>query len=82
MKIIYENPTSQRLKAKVWHNGTEHELKVGDVLELPVTKGDAVTYQVGRFSAKHTLSYQSPQATFAIAPNKRCRPFILLQCSS
>ena len=70
LKIIYENPTSMRLKANVWHNDQLHELAAGESLELPVNRGDRVSFKVGRFSAKHTLSFQSPQATFAIQPNK------------
>jgi len=70
LKIFYENPTSMRLKANVWLNDEMHELSAGQSLELPVNRGDQVSFKVGRFSAKHTLSYQSPQASFAIQPNK------------
>lgn len=73
MKITFTNPSSQRVEMKVWHNDTEYSMHDGELLKLDVKRGDRVSYQVGKMSSVRDIKYQSPDATFNIALDKRAQ---------
>lgn len=76
MKISFNNPSSKRLLASVWHNDELHTLKNGETINLNVKRGDKITYKVGALSATHTLNYQSPNGTFVIEMERRVQMFV------
>ncbi|WP_225046950.1 hypothetical protein [Lacticaseibacillus kribbianus] len=71
MLITYPQNGQMRAPVFVTHNGQEHVLTPGQSLELAVRRGDAVTFRVGRFTKTHQIAFQSPQAEFAVVPNKQ-----------
>lgn len=71
MKITFESSGRGKLKAHVWHNESEHELAAGTSVELPVHRGDVIKWRIGKFTAMHTLAYQSPTAEFVLHDNKQ-----------
>lgn len=78
MKITYNNTSSPKLKASVTHNGTVHEIKSGDTLELAVKQGDAVSYKVGALTKERPLHFQQRNAEFEIMPNKRLQLLLMV----
>lgn len=70
MKIRLEANSSKKTIAYISCNGQVQELIAGGTLELPVHRGDTVTFKVGRFSQTHRLAFQSPSASFVLEPNR------------
>ncbi|WP_461226829.1 hypothetical protein [Lacticaseibacillus suihuaensis] len=71
MEITYPQNGQMRAPVFVFHNAETHVLSPGQTLELTVRRGDVVKFRVGRFTATHQIAFQSPQASFAITPNKQ-----------
>ncbi len=71
MKIYYTNAMSRKMTATVWVNDKAYALASRSQIEVKVKRDDVVKYRVGRLSALRTLDFQSPDAIFAIEPNKK-----------
>jgi hypothetical protein len=59
------------MQATVWVNDQVYTVQNANHINVPVHRGDAVFYRVGKFAAKRPIKFQSTDAEFTIETNKR-----------